>query len=62
MREASRGLRRMSRQRVLEELPSGSALLFADSRCCPDAHITLSGLSNPPVNNSMPKAMLYEVI
>ena len=40
----------MNRQRVLEEVPFLSALLFAASRYCPGVRIPLSWLSNPPVN------------
>jgi len=52
----------MSKQRVLKELPAVSALLFTGSRYCPDAHIPLSPLSNPPVNNNMPKRLLSGII
>ncbi len=40
----------MSRQRVLEEVPVLSALLFAASQYCSGVCIPLSRLSNPPVN------------
>jgi hypothetical protein len=49
MRNGVRG-KRMSRQRVLEELSVLSALLFAGSLYSPDVRIPLSFLSNPPVN------------
>ena len=54
-------IRRMSRQRVLEELSAGPALLLAGSQYCLYARIRLSvhqataPLSNRPVNNSMLK-------
>jgi hypothetical protein len=45
----------MIRQRVLEEVPILSALLFAVSLYSPDVRIPLDSLSNPPVNNSVTK-------
>ena len=68
MREASRGLRRMSRQRVLEKLPAGSALLFAGSQHCLCARIPLpvhqatAPVSNRPVNNTMPNPLPNDII
>ncbi|MDK1030033.1 MAG: hypothetical protein QGD96_11990 [Anaerolineae bacterium] len=53
----------MSRQRVLKELSTGSALLFAGSQYGPDACIPLSAhqgtatLVNPPVNDSLTKRL-----
>ena len=58
----------MSRQRVLKELPAGSALLFAGSQYSPDACIPLSAhqrtatLSNPSVNNRLTKRLLSGII
>ena len=58
----------MSRQRVLKELPAGSALLFAGSQYSPDACIPLSAhqgtatLSNPSVNDSLTKCLLSGII
>ena len=58
----------MSRQRVLKELPAGSALLFAGSQYSPDACIPLSAhqgtatLGDPPVNNSLTKRLLSGII
>ncbi len=58
----------MSRQRVLEELPAGSALLFTGSQHCLCAHISLSvhqataPVSNRLVNNNIPKRLLSDII
>ncbi len=58
----------MCRQRVLEELPVGSALLFAGSQYGLGARIALSfhqataPVSNRPVNNSMPNPLLSDII
>ena len=58
----------MSRQRVLKELPAGSALLFAGSQYGPDACIPLSAhqgtatLGDPPVNDSLTKRLLSGII
>ena len=66
--EASRGLRRMSRQRVLEELPAGLALLFAGSQYCLYVRTSLSvhqataPVSNRSVNNNIPKRLLSDII
>ena len=54
----SDGLKRMFGQYVLKELPAGSVRLFAG---CPDAHIPLFHLNDPPVNNSLPKVMGCEM-
>ncbi len=58
----------MSRQRVLKELPTGSALFFAGSQHGPYACIPLSAhqgtatLSNPPVNNSLTERLFSSII
>jgi len=58
----------MSRQRVLKELPAGSALLFAGSQYCLYARTSLSvhqataPVSNRPVNNNIPKRLLSDII
>ena len=58
----------MSKQRVLKELPAGSALLFAGSQYGPDACIPLPAhqrtatLSNSPVNNRLSKRLLSGII
>ncbi len=62
--EASSGLRIMSRQRVLEELPAGSVLLFADSQySIPlSTYQATTPLSNRSVDNSMPKHLLSDIV
>ncbi len=58
----------MGRQGVLEELPTGSALLSAGSQHRPDTCVPLSAhqgaaaLCNPSVNNRLAKALLSGVV
>ena len=58
----------MGRQGVLEELPTGSALLSAGSQDRPDTRIPLSAhqraaaLCNPSVNNRLAKGLLSGVV
>ncbi len=54
----------MSRQRVLEGLPAGSALLFASSQYCIPLvpYQATAPLSNRPVNNSMPNNLPSDII
>ena len=58
----------ISTQCVLEELPTGSALLSAGSQDCPDTCVPLSAhqgaaaLCNPSVNNRLAKGLLSSIV